>query len=172
MEVRHLWKSLIVLGIVLAMISFSPSTIIAPSDHLTEGLSYGHLIQCPENPYIVADQRYNNSFSLYFMTPEEGFRLINGTPIENITLTYSLENITEYYGFINLHEPGQYFLFVTASNQSESVFSYIYIFRGIPQVRLLNTGLVTLLLGILIRYYPFSKLVQLYKRYGKGDCDD
>jgi hypothetical protein len=146
------------------MISLSPSTLISSSDDLVVGQSFGHLIQCPEDPYLIVDQRYNTPLSLYFMTTEEGFRLIDGTPIENITIVYSLENITEYSGFIDLQEPGLYLLFITASNQSEDVYSYISVLRGVPQFRVLSTGLVFLLLGILTRYYPFPKLVQLLKR--------
>ena len=172
MELRHLWKSFIVLGIVLMMISLSPSSIISTSDDLVVGQSFGHLIQCPENPYLIVDQRYNNSLSLYIMTTEEGFKLINGTPIDSITIGYSLENITEYSGFIDLQEPGLYLLFITASNQSEDVYSYITVLRGVPQFRVLGTGLVFILLGILIRYYPFPKLVQLYMRYRKDDCNE
>ncbi len=164
MELKHLWKSLFVLGIVLALISFSPSSITSTSDDLGNGWSFGHLIQCPENPYLIVDQRYDSPLSLYVMTTEEGFRLIDGTPIENITTVFSLENITEYSGFIDLQEPGLYLLYVTATNQSEPVFSRIAVLRGVPQFNILGSGLVCFLLGILIRYYPFPKLVQLLKR--------
>ena len=164
MELRHLWKSLIVLGIVLTLISLSPSNIIVTSDDLYEGRSFGHLIQCPENPYLIVGQRYNNQLSLYVMTTEEGFRLIDGIPIDNITTVFSLENITEYSGFIDLQEPGLYLLFVTASNQSEPVSSYIYVLRGVPQFRILGVGLVILALGLLIQLYPFTRLIQILKR--------
>ena len=170
MELKHLWKSLFVLGIVLALISFNSSSIVSLSDNLGNGWSFGHLIQCPENPYLIVDQRYDSPLSLYVMTTEEGFRLIDGTPIENITTVFSLENITGYSGFIDLHEPGLYLLFVTATNQSEAVFSRIEVLRGVPQFRVLGTSLVLLALGILIRYYPFTKLTRLLKKkYGTAD---
>jgi len=168
-ELKHLWKSLIVLGIILALISFSPSSIISTSDDLDEGWSFGHLIQCPENPYLIVEQRYDKPLSLYIMTTEEGFRLIDGTPIENITTVFSLENITEYSGFIDLQEPGLYLLYITATNQSEPVYTRIDVYRGVPQFNILGTGLVCFVLGILIRYYPFPKLVQLLKRNRKAD---
>jgi len=163
-KLKHLWKSLFVLGIVLALISFNSSSIIYAADSLFEGDSFGHLIQCPEDPYLIVDQRYDNPLSLYVMTTEEGFRLIDGIPIEDITTVFSLENITEYSGFIDLQEPGLYLIYFTATNQSEPVFSRIAVLRGVPQFNILGTGLVCFLLGILIRYYPFPKLVQLLKR--------
>ncbi len=169
MELKHLWKSLIVLGIILALISFSPSSIINTSDDLHDGWSFGHLIQCPENPYLIVEQLYDDPLSLYIMTTEEGFRLIDGIPIEDITTVFSLENITEYSGFIDLQEPGLYLLYVRATNQSEPVSSRIVVLRGVPQFRVLGTGLVYFLLGILIRYYPFPKLIQLLNRDRKAD---
>ncbi len=164
MDLKHLWKSLIVLGIILTLISLNSSTIITTSDDLHDGWSFGHLIQCPEDPYLIIYQRYPNPLSLYVMTTEEGFRLIDGVPIENITTVFSLENATEYSGFIDLKEPGLYLLFVTASNQSETVHCSITVIRGIPQFRILATGLLCLTLGLLVRFYPFSVLVQLVKR--------
>ena len=169
MELRHLWKSFIVLGIVLIMISLSPSNRINTSDSLSEGQSYGHLIQCPEDPYLIVDQRYNSQLSLYVMTTEEGSRLIDGIPIDNITTVFSLENITEYSGFIDLQEPGLYLLFVTASNQSENVYSHITVRLGVPQFRVLGAGLVFLALGIFVRLYPFPKLTRLLNRYRDVD---
>lgn len=172
MELKHLWKSLFVLGIVLALISFNPSSIISTYDELGNGWSTGHLIQCPENPYLIVGQRHAMPLTLYIMTTEEGFRLIDGTPIESITTVFSLENITEYSGFIDLQEPGLYLLFVTASNQSDIGSCYITVFRGVPQFRILGSGLVFLVMGILIRYYPFPKLARLLKKYGKADYSE
>lgn len=166
MKFKHLWKSFVVLGIVLIVLSFYPSYILATYNDLVEGQSFAHLIECPENPYLFASQRYDQPFSLYFMTPAEGSRLLNGTPLGNVTIVVSLENITQYSGYIDLHEPGLYLLFVTASNQSDYVHSYVYVLRGTPQIRILGTGLVLLALGILIHYYPFSSLIRILVRNG------
>jgi len=162
---EHLWKSLFVLGIVLSMISFLPGYILSTYDAPPEGYFVAHLIQCPENPYLIVTMRHPLPISLYFMTLEESFRFIDGTPIENVTIVFSLMNISEYSGPVNLGAPGMYILLVRPFNQSNAFYSHIYVLHRIPQLRVLSTGIFFIALGFFVRYYPFPKLALLLKNY-------
>ncbi len=165
MENEHLWKSLFVLGIVLSMISFIPSYILSTYDDPPEGYSVIHLLQCPDDPYLIVTMRHPIPISLYFMTIEESFRFIDGTPIENVTIVFSLVNISEYSGPVDLGSPGLYVLLVRPFNQSGYAPSQIYVLHRIPQLRVLGTGLVFIALGFSVRYYPVPKLVLLSKKH-------
>ena len=169
---EHLWKSLLVLGIVLSMISFLPSYILSTYDDPPEGYSVIHLLQCPENPYLIVTMRHPVPISLYFMTLEESFRFVDGTPIENITIVFSLVNISEYSGPVNLGAPGMYVLLVRPYNQSDPAPSQIYVLYRIPQLRVLGTGLVFIALGFFVRYYPFLNRVLWSKKHRETDNNE
>jgi hypothetical protein len=169
---EHLWKSLLVLGIVLSMISFLPSYILSTYDDPPEGYSVIHLLQCSENPYLIVTMRHPIPISLYFMTLEESLRFIDGTPIENVTIAFSLMNISEYSGPVNLGAPGMYVLLVRSFNQSNHASSRIYVLHRIPQLRVLGTSMIFLVLGILIRYYPYTKLVLWSKKRRRFDNNE
>lgn len=169
MKQNRLPISLLTLSILLFMISFIPSTIL--SEHGTiiyETSAYhGYPIQCPENPHLFVDVRNDKLVSLYIMTIEESARLIEGIPIENITITFSLVNISEYSGSATLGDPGFYFLFITTFNQSDSSIEYDFldydlrVSRSIPYFWPLITGLIFLVLAITIQSYQSPKLKRL-----------
>ncbi len=162
MEREHLWKSLFVLGIVLVMISFSKGILSSENGGILiyDTSAYrGHLFQCLENPYLIVDVQNDRLISLYFMSIEESFRFIDGTPIENVTIVFSLVNISEYSGPVDLGSPGLYVLFITTFNQSESTIEYDYlgysmtVFRETPQLRVLGTGFVFIIFSVLVLFH-------------------
>ncbi len=169
---KHFWKSFLIFGIVLIIISVYPSTTITAYDDITDGTSSLHLIQCTEDPYLIVTQRYNTTFSLYVMTTNDGFKLINGTSIENITTIWKSENITEYSGSIDLQEPGLYLLYIRTVNQSLSAYVTVDVYRGIPQFEILETGSVFIALSLLIHFYPFPKTNLLINKSDNGKNRD
>jgi len=160
-EREHLWKSLFVLGIVLVMISFSKGTLLSERGGILiyENSAYrGYLLHCSEEPYLTLDVQQDKLVSLYVMTTEESSRFIDGIPIENVSIAFSLVNISEYSGLMNLGGQGLYILYVTTFNQSESSIEYDYltyelmVSREVPHFWAITTGLIFLALGSLLLY--------------------
>lgn len=168
---RNLAKSMFVLGIVLATVSFMPSTILSETGTLLYDYSayQAYPLQCTEDPYLYVDVRNDKLISLYILTIEESSRLIAGTPIENISIVFSLVNISEYSGLVNVRSPGLYILFISTFNQSESTIEYDYldfelmVSRKVPHQWVLGLSLVILVLAIFVWVNLFQKLSQMMK---------
>lgn len=150
-----------ILGIVLVMISFSPGILSSERGGILiyENSSHnGYLFHCSEDPYLTLDVRQDKLVSLYVMTTEESSRFIDGIPIEDVSIAFSLVNVSEYSSPMNLGGQGLYILFVTTFNQSESTIEYDYlsydlmVSREVPHFWVITTGLIFIALGSLLLY--------------------
>jgi hypothetical protein len=160
-EQTHLWKSTFILGIVLVTISFNQGTLLSENGGILiyeNSAHEGYLFHCSEVPYLTLNVRQEKLVSLYVMTTEESSRFIDGIPIEDVSIAFSLVNISEYAGPMNLGGQGLYILFVTTFNQSESTIEYDYlsfelkVFRQVPNFLAITTGLIFLVLSSLLLY--------------------
>ena len=167
MKIGHLWKSLTILGAVVIAISFIPSSIFQATDDLSSDYYRGHLIQCPENPFLSVSEWNRKPIALRILTISESTDLIKGKPIENISTVFSLINVSEWSGIVNLQAPGLYVILVTAINPSEELLCSISVLRVLPQYGLLCAGLTILGLGFVF-YLPKSTKVLRVLLKGKG----
>ena len=168
MRLGHLWKSLFVLGITVIVISFIPSSIFQATDDLSSDYYRGHLIQCPEDPFLVVTETDGKSIALYMLTIVESARLMNGTPIEDVSTVFSLVNVSEWSGIAHLGAPGLYVVFVTAVNQSETSYCSIYVFRSVPQFRVLIAGMAFLVLAFAGYLFKSPRIPRLVMRHREG----
>jgi hypothetical protein len=153
------------------MIAFIPSTILFESSSLPYDISsyQGYPLQYSEDLYLLLDVRNEKFVSLYIMTIEESSRLIEGTPIENVSTVFSLVNISEYSGLVGLGTPGLFVLFVTTFNQSESAMENeyldfeLFVTRRVPHYSVLSAGLIFFALALIVRYFPFVRGFRLLR---------
>ncbi len=153
----HLRETFLVLGIVLLVISFLPCSLVYNLGSVEEGSHIGYPLQCVTNPHIAINVRFENTISFYIVSLEDSFRFIDGEPLENLTMLFSLEDIREYSGTPELGAPGQYVLFITTSNL-EGVTSYtLSVSMNLPHLWIFTIGLTFLALGVLVHISPLLR---------------
>ncbi|MBY8997820.1 MAG: hypothetical protein KGD60_08805 [Candidatus Thorarchaeota archaeon] len=151
----RLKETLLVLGMVLLVISFIPSTLVSDVGDVEEGSYFGYLFQGETNPYITIEVWHDRNISFFIVSLEDSFRFIDGEPIEDLTILFSLENINEYSGIPDLGAPGKYFIFITTG--SDIVLYTLVISRSLPHFWVLMSGLVILSLDLSIHLFQLSK---------------
>ncbi|MFO7837093.1 MAG: hypothetical protein R6V83_10570 [Candidatus Thorarchaeota archaeon] len=155
--------SILVLGVVLLVISFLPCSLVYNLGSVEEGSYVGYPFQCVTNPHIAIDVRFENTISFYIVSLEDSFRFIDGEPLENLTMLFSIEDIRKYSGTPELGAPGQYVIFITTSNL-EGLTSYtLSVSVNLPHLWIFTIGLTFLALGVLVHISPLLRTV-LWKK--------
>lgn len=153
----RLKETLLVLGIVLIVISFIPGPLVSEFADIEEGTHHGYLFQCVTSPHITVEVRHSSFVSVFILSLEDSFRLIDGEPIENITVIFSLVNISEYSGTPDLGAPGQYVIFITTLVQSNIVFYSVFISRSLPHFWVLMSGVFIFSLDVFVYLFQLLK---------------
>jgi hypothetical protein len=151
-------KNLVVLGIVLLVISFTPGSLLSVSGNVEEGSYCLYHFQCVADPQIVIEPtRYEIIVSFFIVSLEDSFRFIDGEPMENLTILFGLENISEYHGTLSLDAPGQYVIFITTAAQGTVIPFRLSISRSLPNFWVFLSSICILLVGIVAYLHPHLK---------------
>lgn len=150
---KRILKPLLALGLMMILFSFAPSSIGSDVFHFPDVQYGGILIMNTGDVYVRANAITESTFSLYLFDNESGARVFREYSMENVTPLFSIENVSQYDGIIDLPGDEVYYLIVTQSNISPSdSATNIAVYRATPHPRVFGTGLVLMFTGSLLAY--------------------
>ncbi len=148
----RLVRFLMIIGVTLVLLSYI-SPIVEPSYstyyNLNPGEFRGYVVSCDSGFDIQISSWFNESFSVYFMTYENGLKTLEEGSLENVTVMQVFPDTTLLDVHISVPNPGRYVVLVTPL-YNESIASFEVDFgKQIPNQGLVLVGSSFLFVGIL-----------------------
>ncbi len=162
-------RSLYVVGIFIVILSFQPVTLAYRGSDVAEREYYGHWIQCTENPILYLQVREASSpVSVYLLQSADAEQALEMGSLGNITPEFELENVTSYYGPIEISKPGVYVIFVTTCSKIPSYYDLLII-SSVPNMRAFIVALIVLCLGASFHIMKLSREGRITIRSSKAN---
>jgi len=167
-------KTLALLGLVIILISLIPGYNIDGSGELYPGEYNLHPFQCVDAPYIgfnvdhlLTHVRYNHTdASVYILSLDESQRFINGTELDDLNIYFQAINVSECYTIPDIPAPGYYVILIT-TNDARGIGYTLHVYRPIPHLSILITGVLVLSIGIIMQYYSVFLRGRSWKNWNR-----
>jgi hypothetical protein len=160
----RLAESLLVIGTIVLIISFTQMTYVHSNDDMEQGIYAIYLITVNTDIYVTLSVHGNDSVSFYLLDFEEGIKVVKEGSLENATPLLSFEQISSFADFIDLPADGSY-VFVVAPTESNStrIWVELNILGPVPHPRPFFTSLVIIALGVITYLSSRSQVTFLRK---------
>lgn len=165
-----IYRSSILIGVILLLISFAPGHITSLDVDSEDALYTGLLVMTNGDILVEAIALSNNSFSLYLLDFDSGVRLVDEASLANVTPILAIEDVDRYVGIIDLPTDDAYLLVVTNSSTSPSVmWVQINIWRATPHPRVFALGSILIAIGVIFGRKQILDILNQIQRKRKAD---